>query len=184
MLCFSKIIQLFYLMGSSQGHRGLREQILIYYPHFTDQTKEAWKSVLRCDHRAELMETRLERGCSSSPSNTLSTLRASQEKPGVRYDELACHIIYQTSCSSDHPLNLNLKPQQMNYPSFSFHLMSPCHHFFKNIWQFAVTSKASVVTAVIASAGNLPACSGRFWWNYCSTHCVLSCSPEWIPLPH
>lgn len=45
-LRFSKICQLFYLMGSSRRRRELREPTPLYDPRFTDQTKEAWKSAL------------------------------------------------------------------------------------------------------------------------------------------
>lgn len=80
-LCLSKIFQLFYLMGSLWRHRELREQILLNYPHFTDQTKENWKSVLCWDRRVELVEIRVELRCSSSWANILSALRANQKKP-------------------------------------------------------------------------------------------------------
>lgn len=103
----------------------------------------------------------------------------------VCYYELACQIIYQISCSL-----IILSTYFINNSSgitllfLSFHFTNSCHRFFKNMWQFVMTAKASVFTAAMSQPDNLLVCSGIFWWNYCSVYGILSYSPEWIPWSH
>lgn len=127
--------------------------------------------------------------CSDSPSSFLFSLRAAQEKALTKilfcvcYEELACQIIYYISCSSEIPSNLFHKQQRVNYSSFflSFHLMNPYHHFFKNIWQFVVTTKTSVFTVVMSQSGNVPV----FWHILMKLPLSLQCTflQPWVNSP-